>query len=82
MKTDVALWIAIVLIFLQAIITAWLSQENSKSFWRMAGQVETLIALLAQRIEHEPSKLGVEGSNPSERATFTSHKSTGTPNAD
>lgn len=26
-------------------------------------------ALLAQRIEHEPSKLGVEGSNPSERAT-------------
>lgn len=27
-----------------------------------------LLALLAQRIEHEPSKLGVEGSNPSERA--------------
>lgn len=25
-------------------------------------------ALLAQRIEHQPSKLGVEGSNPSERA--------------
>lgn len=32
-------------------------------------QVRALVknALLAQRIEHEPSKLGVEGSNPSER---------------
>lgn len=28
-------------------------------------------ALLAQRIEREPSKLGVEGSNPSERATLS-----------
>lgn len=27
-------------------------------------------ALLAQRIEHKPSKLGVEGSNPSERASL------------
>lgn len=26
-------------------------------------------AAIAQRIEHEPSKLGVEGSNPSGRAT-------------
>lgn len=33
-------------------------------------QVRALVknALLAQRIEHEPSKLGVDGSNPSERA--------------
>lgn len=29
--------------------------------------IEYLSALLAQRIEHQPSKLGVDGSNPSER---------------
>lgn len=28
-----------------------------------------ILALVAQRIEHKPSKLGVEGSNPSERAS-------------
>jgi hypothetical protein len=31
--------------------------------------MDTIEALLAQRIEHQPSKLGVDGSNPSERAT-------------
>lgn len=36
---------------------------------RQARMAQTaLVALLAQRIEHGPSKLGVEGSSPSERA--------------
>lgn len=32
-------------------------------------ELTAIRALLAQRIEHEPSKFGVEGSNPSERTT-------------
>ena len=41
------------------------------------GHEESLgFALLAQRIEHEPSKLGVEGSNPSERTTTEGQSST------
>lgn len=66
-QAQIELWIAIGFIVLQAGFMTWLSNESSKAFWRMAGQIENLTALLAQRIEHESSKLGVEGSSPSER---------------
>lgn len=44
-------------------VTIWVFGRRFHRMW-----VSYESALLAQRIEHEPSKLGVEGSNPSERA--------------
>ena len=52
-RMDGQTWIDVAIAQVRALIKAGLIQPD---------------ALLAQRIEHEPSKLGVEGSNPSERA--------------
>jgi hypothetical protein len=59
----------LVVIFLALYGASSLCQDLLKinAFRRKRRRAAGLNALLAQRIEHEPSKLGVEGSNPSER---------------
>jgi hypothetical protein len=46
MSIEVALWIAVGFILLQATFMYWVIQDTSKSFWKMSDQLDRLITIL------------------------------------